>query len=85
MSEPRWHMVLADLDDPHRHTARATRREDSPDAWNVTYRRNGRLVSTGGISTPPPHDPPIATLVLTLKQLRGEADYWAEQDREEQE
>lgn len=78
MSEYNWILQLEDPDDPHKHTARAVQLEEH--RWSVQYFRDGVLASDGGISTPPPHMPPTATLLATLKQMRQEADYWAKRE-----
>lgn len=72
MDEQRWQLTLQDPDDPHGHSARAQQLSDS--RWDVEYYRGDTLVSTGSISTPPPHMPPFATLEYTLRDLRKEAD-----------
>lgn len=72
MSDQRWTLVLQDPDDPYRHSAHAVRR--SSNQWDVEYLRGDEVVSTGGISTPPPHQPPFTTLSDTLRELRAEAD-----------
>lgn len=66
---------IRDTDDPHQHSATATQVDYN--AWEAEYRRGDAVVSTGAIGTPPPHLPPVATLVSSLKHLRQEADYWA--------
>jgi hypothetical protein len=68
----RWTLTLQDPDDPYGHSARAQQRTTS--RWDVEYFRRDELVSHGGISTPPPHEPPYATLSDTLRELREEAD-----------
>lgn len=68
----RWLLTLQNPDDPHGHSARA--RQLTATRWDVDYYRGEDLVSTGGISTPPPHEPPFATLTNTLDELRAEAD-----------
>lgn len=73
-------ITMEDSDDPYKFSARAVQREEH--LWDVEYFRDGVLVSEGGIGTPPPNLPPVATLVGTLAQLRQEADYWAARGRE---
>lgn len=67
-------LTLRDDSDPHDHWARATQRDET--RWDVKYWRGEELVSEGGIGTPPPNMPPTATLLVTLREMRREADYW---------
>lgn len=72
MTDQRWVLTLQDPDDPYRFSVRA--RQLSTSRWDVDYLRGDEVVSTGGISTPPPHEPPFTTLANTLRELREEAD-----------
>lgn len=63
---------VLDDEDPYGHHARAIQRDVR--SWDVEYFRGGILVSDGGIGTPPPHMPPMATLLGTLQELRDAAD-----------
>jgi hypothetical protein len=68
-------LTLEDDSDPYKFTARAVQRNETQ--WDVEYFRDGVLCADGGIGTPPPNLPPVATLKSTLEQLRQEAGYWA--------
>lgn len=73
-------ITAEESDDPYRFSARAVQRAEN--MWDVEYFREGVLCSDGSISTPPPHMPPMTTLVSTLADLRREADYWAKRGGE---
>lgn len=75
MDDLQWQLTMQNSDDPHGHSARASQRTAT--RWDVEYLRGDEVVSTGSISTPPPHMPPMATLIGTLQELRTAADYWA--------
>lgn len=78
MTDQRWTLVLKDPDDPYRHSAHAVQRNAT--RWDVDYLRGDEVDSTATISTPPPHMPPMATLMGTLQELHDEAEYWARRD-----
>lgn len=73
-------ITMEDPDDPYRFSARAVQREEH--LWDVEYFREGVLVADGTISTPPPHQPPTATLLFSLADYRRVADKWAERGGE---
>jgi hypothetical protein len=75
VTDERWQLTLQDPDDPYRFSVRA--RQLSLNRWDAEYLRGDEVHSTAHISTPPPHMPPMATLMGTLQDLRDEADYWA--------
>jgi len=74
----RWTLRLQDPEDPYSHSA--TARQRSITRWDVEYYRGDEMISDGSIGTPPPHMPPVATLMGTLQVLRKEADHWARKD-----
>ncbi len=69
-----WELTLKDAADPHGHWAKA--RQIDTQHWEAEYFRGSELIAKGRISTPPPHEPPVATLMATLASDREEADYW---------
>lgn len=68
-----WELTLRDATDPHGHWARA--RQTDTRHWEVEYYRGDGLIADARITTPPPYDPPIATLMASLESDRQAADF----------
>ncbi len=68
-------MLTITVHDEHGYSATAQQRTATQ--WDVRYYRDGEQESEGWISTPPPHMPPIASIMRTLETVRQEAEYWA--------